>query len=1270
MDEAELAFVATMRDEASAVAKQARRTIDSTGGVTKSVEIPLKVRDDASARLKSVAGTLDDVGRKSIANGKKLTAGITLPLVAMGVGIAKTSIEFSRGMGNVASLLPGNTKRVAQLREEVLKLGPETGASLGDLSQGLYQSLSAFGDTADAATILENNAKAARAGAASVTDAINLTSAVTKAYGDSSAKAVSKASDLALLTVRMGQTTFPELAGSVGMVTPLTNELRVSQEELFATMGTLTGVTGGASEVATQLRGSLQSLMAPTADTAKALKAHGYESGKALIQDKGLAGAIGFLVNEADKSGKPLQSYISSIEGQVAALALAGPQSDKYRETLKAMNKAQGTTEEAFKASTEGVGEAAFTWDQAKAQAAAIAVELGDGFAPALRDLLIAGRPVIDWAIRMAQSFADADPQTQKIVATVLALTAAIGPLLIAFGSVARGASSIVTFASTVVGGLERVRASLRTTGVEADVASAKVSRVGGIARGAAGVAGLGALAVGASTSNDALGLLSSAGGGAMMGFAVGGPIGAAIGGGAGALLHLATNAGNAGTALEDAKPPAVSFADSLDRVTGAATTATREVAYLALQESGVASAAQELGFSQRELVDALTGTGNTGKATRGELEGLIASLHGVGDAQAPFKQGTPEWEEWRNNVHKVNNAMDDLGYTLGEDQKKTRDLYRATAPLKELYKGLPPRVLTRIEQKGEPQSRKGIARLANAYRLTPKEVRTLIRASGVPATVKQIQNLRGNLEKTAQTKGDLRGYSKGIDAGTRAAATTAKRGATNVRKNAEGEVKRTKADLGTFKSSVKSGSSSAASTARSGGHQVGSELKAGIISGFAGTQAILSQQAAAAVRAAVASARAAAKSKSPSREFYDVGRDMGRGQVNGHRDEIPRMVAAARDGVRAVLGITVSDLMAGQDQVGTVLDSIGDRIEKSYTKQLRGAARRKLAQADTKAEKARARKLLESVDERAEKLTRTAVKNLRDETRAVRANAAARQVQVDALKAANEQGAAFAQQLRDYGSVTNTSAPNDAPITAGFILQDLDKRLAAVTDFRKNLQSLRDRGLDESIVDRLEADGVENAGAHAAALANATAAQLAQLETVTGQINTQATLAGTQSVAGLVAGINAELARVDRAGALLAKALLRAIRRELKIKSPSRAVRGDMRMVGKGAELGLVDSIAGVERASVRLAQAATPTPADLSMLANAQATRTLAMRSSETITVRHEVVSPDGSLDGLTAAQIAELLNGDTAAQRVLEGALARVRARRTERRIVSSD
>jgi TP901 family phage tail tape measure protein len=303
----------------------------------------------------------------------------------------KSSTDFNKGMANVASLIPGNIKRVEELKGTLQDMADEFGKGTDDLSQGLYQIISAFGDTADTAKILETNVKAATAGVATTADAINLTSAVTKAYGDTSADAVQQVSDLALLTVRLGQTTFPELAASIGRVTPLTKALGVSQQELFAVMATATGVTGNAAEVSTQLRGVLQSLLAPTDAAKKAIKDAGYESAEAMLKQEGLAGSLEILVEAAEKSGKPLQDYIGSIEGQTLALALAGPQADEYKKKLGEMADAAGTTDEAFNEQARGINALGFAFDQLKQVGTTSLQKLGDAIGNAFGPEIIKG---------------------------------------------------------------------------------------------------------------------------------------------------------------------------------------------------------------------------------------------------------------------------------------------------------------------------------------------------------------------------------------------------------------------------------------------------------------------------------------------------------------------------------------------------------------------------------------------------------------------------------------------------------------------------------------------------------------------------------------------------------------------------------------------------------------------------------------------------------------------------------------------------------------
>ena len=411
---------------------------------------------DVRGLTKGIGNTeqqLNRLGRNVGKAGATLTRNVTLPIVAAGAAAIAFAADFNKGMANVATLIPGNTARVNELKQDIMDLGPATGKTLSDLTDGLYQVISAFGDTADSTKILEINARAATAGLATTTDAINLTSAVTKGYGDTSAAAVLQASDLALLTVRLGQTTFPELASSIGKVIPLAASLNVSQEELFATMATLTGVTGGAAEVSTQMRGALQSLLAPTADAAKAIEAAGFANGEALIEQRGFAGSIEFLTDAAKKAGVPLQKFISSIEGQTFALALTGAQADEYQKKLKEMQKAQGTTDQAFVEATTGVGAAAFGFAQLRANVEVIAVSLGDGLAPALNIVFQNLQPVIDKVVGLARQFAAADKETQTFILKILATVAAIGPMLMIIGKA-------ITIFSTLRSAIIAVRAA------------------------------------------------------------------------------------------------------------------------------------------------------------------------------------------------------------------------------------------------------------------------------------------------------------------------------------------------------------------------------------------------------------------------------------------------------------------------------------------------------------------------------------------------------------------------------------------------------------------------------------------------------------------------------------------------------------------------------------------------------------------------------------------------------------------------------------------
>ena len=218
-----------------------------------------------------LATSLQSMGESLQSTGGALNDGLTKPLVGIAEEAIGASTELNGMMANVESL-GLSSDRVVELKSSVQDLAIDMGKHTSDMAGGLYQVVSAFGDSSDAVAELEVAAKAGAAGLASTEDAIALISSVTKGYGDTSLEAQKKVSDLAFQTVSLGQTTFPELAASMGKVVPMAAALGVSQEELFAQMSTLTGVTGGAAEVSTQLRATYQALLKPTGEMGGAIQ--------------------------------------------------------------------------------------------------------------------------------------------------------------------------------------------------------------------------------------------------------------------------------------------------------------------------------------------------------------------------------------------------------------------------------------------------------------------------------------------------------------------------------------------------------------------------------------------------------------------------------------------------------------------------------------------------------------------------------------------------------------------------------------------------------------------------------------------------------------------------------------------------------------------------------------------------------------------------------------------------------------------------------------
>ena len=376
--------------------------------------------------LSSFASSLRTVGRDLIRN-------FTVPITAAGTAAAMFALDLNQGLANTQSLLAGtfdeNTDRIMVFRDEIIDTANRTGQSFNDLTDGLYQSISAFQDGEDAVDRFNIAVNAGIAGAATTSDSVALLSAVTRAYGDTSADALQSVSDLAFETVRLGQTTFPQLASAIQLVTATSNSLSVSQEELFTVFATLTGVTGDASQVATQFRSINASLLNPTAALSALLREQGFASAEAAIQSVGLIGVLTSIRRAADTSGRPLQDYIRRIEGINATTVLTGEQLQNYNSRLNDLQDSAGATDRAFRAQAEGINQVGFQLRVLQQRAATLAQQFGMVLLPGVNALLEA---FIDLGEALTDVFG---AEFITAVGSVLALA---GPLTLLSGQIVR----------------------------------------------------------------------------------------------------------------------------------------------------------------------------------------------------------------------------------------------------------------------------------------------------------------------------------------------------------------------------------------------------------------------------------------------------------------------------------------------------------------------------------------------------------------------------------------------------------------------------------------------------------------------------------------------------------------------------------------------------------------------------------------------------------------------------------------------------------------
>jgi hypothetical protein len=908
------------------------------------------------------------------------------------------------------------------------------------------------------------------------------------------------------------------------------------------------------------------------------------------------------LRGEAD----PIERYGVSIKQSDISARLAAKGLDKLTGSAKKQAEQQARLELLFQQTKDAAGQFGREADTAQGQQQRFNAELedakaaiGTAFLPILTDLTKFARRE---AVPMLEDFAGWLAENQdEIRSTASELGGHLLPVLETAGDVlglavdaakalpeplrgialqaglaALALPKVSAAATLVTGSIGRTAAGLRD-------AETRTNALASAAKTAAGIGGMVALAQGADSSNGAVKGLTTTLGAAGVGLAVGGPWGAAVGAAGGLLWSLAdagqdtaAAVGKAGQSAKDSTATWQNYARTLDDVSGAVTKATRAMVIQSLQEHDLLAQANELGLSKRTIVDGILGE----KSAREQLAFAIRAQKG--EVASEFTAMADANGDLSASEQRLYNDRIAGLLALEKEIGKLKDSTAAKAEEIAILKKIPEAVVTQVQTPGAVKSAADIAALAAQFQLTPKQILTVIKMSGVKASKDEVQGLKRELIETGNVK-PKDAWANMFGQGIGKAKKNAQTGTADINRFLLqlGDVDSKVAD-GKFGKSLRSDMRAMKGDATAGGVGVGDGLGGGMYSRMEMWIGPIRAKGVAMGKAAVDGAKEGAATHSPSRETIWVGRMLGEGLAVGMDRTGRRVQRAGRDMVAAALaGVT-----GGSSGVDAAIANLTQLIEKT----IKG--------------------------KKQEKREKAVLKSLRDQFQQLRANGAeqdringllgerveAEASAYDQLRAAKKAYDDYAESIRGTitatGDLTQLGRQDDGSVSLTSLLNQLQDKAIRAERFQDLMRQLADQGLSRAQIDQMLSAGPESALATAEAIAAGGQMAVDEINRLQNRLGAAGDVLGKNMAdryyqqginiaQGLVAGLESQLAAIQAAAAAIAAALAGTTKKKLKIKSPSRVFKEIGKNVTDGLTIGIDDTRA--TRAGVSLARGLT---------------------------------------------------------------------------------
>lgn len=395
-----------------------------------------------SAELEAFGKKLEQTGDKIETMGKKVAP--VSAAVGAGLTVAtKNASDFEDGMAKMSTLFDTTQTSVKDLSEEFIKLSNETGKGATELAEAGYQALSASVPIQNVGKFVKTSAELAKVGFTDTSTAVDVLTTAINAYGLSANDADKIANNL-VNTQNLGKTTVNELASSMGKIIPTASSMGVNLNNLCTVYAEMTKQGIATAEATTYANEMLNEIGDSGSTVAGILQQETGESFQQLMADgNSLGDVLKILKDYAERTGTNFNELWSSTSAGKAALAITNSGAEEFNNTLQTMATSTDVLGEGLDKLSTPSAKAKKAMNQLKNDAMELGQVILESVAPIIEQLAEQIEAFTNW-------FSNLDPSIKQVIVVVLAMIAALGPVLIFVGKICKGISSIISLVGTI----------------------------------------------------------------------------------------------------------------------------------------------------------------------------------------------------------------------------------------------------------------------------------------------------------------------------------------------------------------------------------------------------------------------------------------------------------------------------------------------------------------------------------------------------------------------------------------------------------------------------------------------------------------------------------------------------------------------------------------------------------------------------------------------------------------------------------------------------